>query len=236
MIAANPDKAAAYKSGKISAGAHPAETNELLEIAASLGRADANTGDERAVSWLRSFRETEVAAPEVEIAFARIAPFVYMRETPFNKLADERVRAELLRDWHRVSALAQGLSEIAGITAAEAGSGIVGLQADTQITLRSWLDDANLSAMAAPDILNALAAYKPNDLAQVLRKQLTAKDVIVRAIAATLLGDLPPSEASVAEKEGNLGLESWVSVLSRVPLSAICVRVGFPAGSRRSKS
>ena len=186
----------AYKSGKISAGAHPAETNELLEIAASLGRAAANTGDERAVSWLRSFRETEMTSPEVEIAFARIAPFVYMRETPFNKLADERVRAELLRDWHRVSALAQGLSEIAGITAAEAGSGIVGLQADTQITLRSWLDDANLSAMAAPDVLNALAAYKPNDLAQVLRKQLTAKDVIVRATAATLLGDLPPNEAT----------------------------------------
>ena len=113
----------AYKSAKISAGAHPAETNELLEIAASLGRAAANTGDERAVSWLHSFRETEVAAPEVEIAFARIAPFVYVRETPFNKLADERARAELLRDWHRVSALAQGLSEIAGITAAEAGSG-----------------------------------------------------------------------------------------------------------------
>ena len=186
----------AYKSAKASAAVHPAETNELLELAASLGHADANTGDERAVSWLRALRQTETSAPEVEIAFARIAPFVYVRETPFNKLADERVRAELLRDWHRVSAFAQGLSEIAGITAAEAGSGIVGLQADAQITLRSWLDDANLSPMAAPDVLNALAAYKPNDLAQVLRKQLTAKDVIVRATAATLLGDLPPSEAT----------------------------------------
>ncbi|HKC62954.1 MAG TPA: peptidylprolyl isomerase, partial [Pyrinomonadaceae bacterium] len=186
----------AYKSAKISAAVHPAETNELLEIAASLGRADANTGDERAVSWLRELRETADPAPEVEIAFARIAPFIYVRETPFNKLGDERARAELLRDWHRVSALAQGLSEIAGITAAEAGSGIVGLQADTQITLRSWLDDANLNPLAAPDVINALAAYKPNDLAQVLRKQLTAKDVIVRATAATLLGDLPPSEAT----------------------------------------
>ncbi|MDQ3819393.1 MAG: HEAT repeat domain-containing protein, partial [Acidobacteriota bacterium] len=186
----------AYKSAKVSAAVHPAETNELLEIAASLGRAAANTGDERAIAWLRGLRESEAAAPEVEIAFARIAPFVYVRETPFNRLADERVRAETLRDWHRASALAQGLSEIAGITAAEAGSGIVGLQADTQITLRSWLDDPNLNPLAAPDVMNALAAYKPNDLSQVLRNQLVAKDVIGRATAAGLLGDLEPSEAT----------------------------------------
>lgn len=185
-----------YKSAKTSAAVHPAETNELLEIAASLGRVIANKTDEHAISWLRTLRETETSAPEIEIAFAHIAPFVYVRETPFNRLADERVRAEVLRDWRRVSAMAQGLSEIAGITAAEAGSGIVGLQADTQITLRSWLDDANLSQMAAPDVLNALAAYKPNDLAQVLRKALSAKDPIVRATAAGLLGDLPPDEAT----------------------------------------
>ncbi|HYJ47704.1 MAG TPA: peptidylprolyl isomerase, partial [Pyrinomonadaceae bacterium] len=184
----------AYRAAKSGALAHPAETNELLEIAASLGRVLANTGDERAVAWLRAFRATETSAPEVEIAFAHIAPFVYVREAPFNRLSDEKFRAEVMRDWRRVSAMAQGLSEIAGVTAAEAGSGIVGLQADTQITLRSWLDDPNLSQMAAPDVLNALAAYKANDLAQVLRKQLGAKDIIVRATAAGLLGDLPPDE------------------------------------------
>src|SRR5437763_563357 len=88
----------------------------------------------------RSCGGTEQSAPEIEIAFAHIAAFVYVREAPFNRLSDERVRAEVLRDWRRVSALAQGLGEIAGVTATEAGSGIVGLQADTQITLRSWLD------------------------------------------------------------------------------------------------
>ena len=50
--------------------------------------------------------------------------------------------------------------------------------------------------MAAPDVMNALAAYKPNDLAQVLRKELSAKDAIVRATAAGLLGDLAPDEAT----------------------------------------
>jgi cyclophilin family peptidyl-prolyl cis-trans isomerase len=88
------------------------------------------------------------------------------------------------------------LSEIAGITAATAGSGIVGLQADAQITLRSWLDDPNLPALAAPDVLTALAAFKPNDLGQVLRKQMSAKDVVVRATAAGQLGDLAPDEAN----------------------------------------
>ncbi|MDT5122940.1 MAG: hypothetical protein QOC96_2422 [Acidobacteriota bacterium] len=186
----------AYRAAKTNTSAHPSEANELLEIAASLGRLLANTNDERAVTWLRSLRETENNAPEIEIAFARIAPFTYLRETPFTKLSDERYRTEVMRDWRRVSAMAQGLSEINGITAEKAGSGIVGLQADVQITLRSWLDDPNLNALAAPDVLNALAAFKPNDLADVLRKQLGAKDVIVRSTAAGLLGDLPPDEAN----------------------------------------
>ena len=185
-----------YRAAKTSVNAHPHEMSELLEIATGLGRVLANTNDERAVEWLRSIRETETSAPEIEIAFARIAPFTYLRETPFNKLADERFRANMMRDWRRVSALSQGLAEIAGISAAQAGSGIVGLQADAQITLRSWLDDANLPALAAPEVLNGLAAFKPNDLGQLLRKQMSAKDVIVRSTAAGQLGELAPDEAN----------------------------------------
>ena len=186
----------AYRAAKTGGVEHPRETNELLEIAASLGRLLANKSDERAVAWLRAFRETERGAPEIEIAFARIAPFLYLRETPFNKLSDERARAEMMRDWRRVSALAQGLSEVAKITAEAAGSGIVSLQADAQIILRSWVDDTNLPAHAAPDVLRALAAFKANDLNTVLRKQMAAKDVIVRATTAELLGELPSDEAN----------------------------------------
>ena len=186
----------AYHAAKTGGIERPRETNELLEIAASAGRLLANKSDERAISWLRAFRETERGTPEIEVAFARIAPFLYLRETPFNKLSDERLRAEMMRDWRRVSALAQGLSEVAGITAEAAGSGIISLQADAQIILRSWADDANLPAHAAPDVLRALAAFKPNDLATVLRKQMMAKDVIVRATAAELLGELPTDEAN----------------------------------------
>jgi cyclophilin family peptidyl-prolyl cis-trans isomerase/HEAT repeat protein len=186
----------AYRAAKMGGLDHPRETNELLEIATSLGRVLPNTNDESTITWLRAFRETEMAAPEVEIAFARIAPFTYLREKPFNKLSDERQRAEILRDWRRVSALAQALTEIAGITAEAAGSGIVSLQADAQITLRSWVDDPALAAQAAPDVLRSLAAFKANDLGTVLRKQMTAKDVIVRATAAELLGELQPDETN----------------------------------------
>jgi cyclophilin family peptidyl-prolyl cis-trans isomerase len=194
LLQRGSDLIPAYQSAKTNGSVHPRVVNEMLEIATSLGRVLVNTNDERAVAWLRSVREMETSAPEIEIAFARLAPFTYLRETPFNKLADERFRASLMKDWRRVSALSQGLSEIAGITATTAGSGIVGLQADAQITLRSWLDDPNLSAMAAPDVLTALAAFKPNDLGQLLRKQMSAKDVVVRATAAGQLGDLPPDE------------------------------------------
>ncbi|HKQ51781.1 MAG TPA: peptidylprolyl isomerase, partial [Pyrinomonadaceae bacterium] len=186
----------AHRAAKASAGAHPAETNELLEIATSLGRLLANTNDERAVAWLRTLREMETAAPEVETAFARIAPFTYLREAPFNKLSDERARAEMLKDWRRVAALSQALAEIAAVKAEAAGSGIVSLQADAQIILRSWIDDANLNPLAAPDVLRALAAFKAQDLAQVLRRQLAARDVIVRATAAELLGEIEPDESN----------------------------------------
>ncbi len=186
----------AHRAAKASAGAHPAQTNELLEVATSLGRLLANTNDERAVAWLRTLREMEPAAPEVETAFARIAPFTYLRGAPFNRLSDERVRAETLKDWRRVAALSQALAEIAAVKAEAAGSGIVSLQADAQIILRSWIDAPELNQMAAPDVLRALAAFKAQDLAQVLRRQLGARDVIVRATAAELLGEVEPDESN----------------------------------------
>ena len=188
---------AAYRAAKTSAASHPRETNEMLEIASALGRILANTGDARAVNWLREFREAEgTTAPEIEIAFAHIAPSIYLREKPFSKLSDEPVRARIHQDWRYLSSIAQGLGEVAAITAAEAGNGIIGLQADAQMVLRSLLDDAGLPPLAIPDMLRALAAFKASDLGEALRKQLGAKDVIVRATVAELLGGLPPDEAN----------------------------------------
>ena len=183
---------AAYRGTKARGVAHPSELNELLEIATALSRVLQNTGDTRAIEWLRELRDAQESVdPETEIAFARIAPSAYLRERPFNKLADEAARTWLFADWRRASSLAQGLNEIASITAEAAGNSVIGLQADAQLILRAMLSDARLPALAAPDVLRALAALKPTDLGEVLRGQMSANDVLVRATAAELLGGLP---------------------------------------------
>jgi cyclophilin family peptidyl-prolyl cis-trans isomerase/HEAT repeat protein len=188
---------APFRTAKAAGTQHPREAGELLEIAVALGRILANTGDARAVTWLKEFRTlTEWSEPEIETAFAHIAPAAYLREEPFTKLSDEQWRARLRGNWRVVSAVAQGLGEIGRIAVEEAGSGIVGLQADAQITLRSMLDDTSLPAVGVPDILRALAAFKPMDAGEVMRKQLGAKDPLVRAAAADLLGELGPDETS----------------------------------------
>jgi cyclophilin family peptidyl-prolyl cis-trans isomerase len=45
-----------------------------------------------------------------------------------------------------------------------------------------------------PEVLRAYASYKPKDLVEVLSTHLEEDDVVVRATAADLLGDLPASQ------------------------------------------
>ncbi len=194
---------AQYLASRAGNVAHPTETGELLEIATTLGRLLPNTGDERAVAWLRELRSSEGGRdPEIEIAFARIAPAIYLRESNPEKLGGSTARGGgngngvVGKDWRQLSGLAQGLGDFAATTAEAAGSTIVSLQADAQISLRSLVSDNTVPALAMPDILTALAAFKPNDLGEVLRKKLSDPDVIVRSTAAQLLGDLKPDEAN----------------------------------------
>src|SRR6185436_6301045 len=50
------------------------------------------------------------------------------------------------------------------------------------------------SEYAMPNVLRAYAAFKPDDLSEVLRAQLNEADVVVRGTAAELLGELEPAE------------------------------------------
>src|ERR1700749_5358280 len=88
--------------------------------------------------------------------------------------------------------MGQGLGEMASVTSAHVGKSVGSRQADSQIALRSLITSPNTPALAVPDLLRALAAFKPIDLAAVARAQLKADDVIVRATAAAILSDLPP--------------------------------------------
>jgi cyclophilin family peptidyl-prolyl cis-trans isomerase len=193
LVKRGEDLFAAYKSARAAATANPAEVNELLEIATTLGRVLPNTNDERAVGFLRQLREAGVVAAEVETALARIAPAQYVRD---RAVTDFVARVASVKDpnvtWQKVSAMGQGLGEMSGVTSAMVGNSVVSLQADAQLALRALVESKNTPALAVPDLLRALAAFKPLDLASIARAQLKADDVIVRSTAADILSELPP--------------------------------------------
>ncbi|HEX8353177.1 MAG TPA: peptidylprolyl isomerase, partial [Pyrinomonadaceae bacterium] len=188
---------AAYKSARVGGAANPPEVNELLEVATALGRVRQNSNDERTLTLLRAMRDAGVTAPEVETALARVAPSQYLRD---RGVADLVTRVSRQRDasvtWQKVSAVAQGLGEMAGVTSAQVGNSVVSLQADAQIALRTLVQSPNTPPSALPDLLRSLAAFKPPDLAAVARAALSADDVIARAAAADILSELPPDAES----------------------------------------
>lgn len=186
----------------------PAETNETLEIATTLGRLLAQKEDRPALAWLRKVSEAvDHSAPEFELAFVRIAPAVYIAEFGTETAARRKVQETILLNWRSASGIAAGLGEIAALPDSVKNKG--DLVASAESLLRAMLDYRNSglhintlvavhSEYAIPDVLRALAAFKPRDMSEVLRAQLNESDVVVRGTAADLLGDLPPSNETTS--------------------------------------
>ena len=182
----------------------PVELNEIFEIATTLGRLLAQKEDQKTITWLRELNKSLVhTAPEVEIAFVRIAPATYLAEFGTGDEARKKVQETILLNWRAAAGIAAGLGEIAELP--ETVPNKSELSATAQSLLRAMLDYRNSgltintlvavhSEYAIPDVLRALAAFKPQDLASVAIAQLKDSDVVVRGTAADLLGDLPPSE------------------------------------------
>ncbi len=197
---------AAYRRAKNSRtriAAHPVEMNELLELATTLGALLANTNDERAISWLGAMRRSEESrAPELEIAFARIAPAQYLRDSSVDSLPDPARGASVNSDWRAVASIAQGLGAIAaqasGTGENNNSSSATAVRADAVNRLRATTENTTTPALALPDVLTAFAAFKPDNLDVTLRKQLAANDFYVRATAANLLGELAASDANTS--------------------------------------
>ena len=159
------------------------DQNERLEIATTLGRLLPPKYDQPAIAWLRKANETlKHTAPEVEIALARIAPADY--------LSDLR-KSMNITDWRAAAAIANALGEIGGWP--DALKSQSDLAASAEALVRKLLAQTNID-YAIPDVLRALAAFKPKDLTQVLIAHLQKPDVIVRGTAADLLGEQPPSD------------------------------------------
>lgn len=183
----------------------PVEANEILEIATTLGRLLAQKEDQNAIGWLRKLSLAfSRSAPEVEIALVRIAPATYLSDlgsTPDQ--AKRKVQETILLNWRAASGLAAGLREFA--TLPDTVKNKTDLAAAAETLVRAMLDYRNSgltintlvavhSEYAVSDVLGALAAFKPQDLAALARAHLKESDVIVRGTAAGQLGDLPPSE------------------------------------------
>jgi cyclophilin family peptidyl-prolyl cis-trans isomerase/HEAT repeat protein len=180
--------------------------NELLEIATALGRIQQGTENEETVAWLNKVGERfGHQDPEIEIAAARVAPSAYLRRLGSGKEGRTNVQRMILLDWRSASSLAQALGEICALPeGAKNRSSLIGAAEDL---LRAMLDYRNSgltintlvavhSEYAIPEVLRALARSKPKDLAEILRSQLKESDVIVRATAADLIGELSPDPAN----------------------------------------
>jgi len=202
------------------------QVNEIFEIATSIGRVLPNSNDGRGISWLRKLRsEFALASPEVEIAFARIAPQAYQMESIGSTTralfsdpnASRQETTKAGEDWHGWANLGQGLGELASI---KTGNPILdtSLRDESSSLIHRFLTCpprlasepkfkpragdvvsvrcTPLQTMAVPDFLRAYAALKPQDLSEELRKNLNAEDVIVRATAAELLSEQPLAETN----------------------------------------
>ena len=191
--------------------ARPSELNEMLEIATALGVILRSQKSEKAIAWLKEVRKlVNTTSPVVEVAFARIHPPDYMSTVGPN-LTDGLAGQQ--------DSLAQGLSELA--TAKTGQPSLDGnLREFVSLFTRNALDCAPrkgrmppapsrvrpgmvltgmctpLNDFAVPDFLRTYAAVKPDDLSEKLRARLGNEDVVIRATAAELLGEQPPSEAN----------------------------------------
>jgi cyclophilin family peptidyl-prolyl cis-trans isomerase/HEAT repeat protein len=182
------------------------QANELLEIATVLGTLRKDANDERVVDWLRTIRPlTGSAAPEVEIALARIYPSLYLSQLGTGAAARRAVQEAILTNWRAASSVAQGLGEIAAIPDSTRENKITRAQAEELLQAMLNYRESGIviqtfvavhSEYAIPDVLQAYAAFKPKDLDGVLRKHLNEADVVVRGTAADLLGELPPEETN----------------------------------------
>ncbi|MBL8124133.1 MAG: peptidylprolyl isomerase [Pyrinomonadaceae bacterium] len=182
---------AAYSKAK-KPNFKPVEQNEFIEVAAALGRILANTDNERADKLFADFGKLDKGhTPEVYIARIRVGP----------KRGDGS--SPELTDWRQYSTLAQIVGEFAAIEPKSE----VGKQMKTEAPgiirpLAKAFAEADPATegkrmMAGPDALQAFARFKTDDLGEVLRTALKNKDVQMRATAAGLIADVPPTDENI---------------------------------------
>ncbi|MEK6301981.1 MAG: peptidylprolyl isomerase [Acidobacteriota bacterium] len=161
---------AAYRSFDRDKNGVPPQQTSLLLIATALG----NIKNPRALEFLKAFRFVEGklgSSPEAEIAAGKFGEAQFFETPDSVKLPGG--------DWKAMTAYAQGLGQLASPRAKS-----------VLLDLLAGRTYGKPDPRALPDILKALSAAKAEGVSGILLEHLRAEDVIVRATAATLLGEL----------------------------------------------
>lgn len=167
----------------------PAEHSEFVELATAIGQIIPNTYNEAAVELFRQFGKVDKGlTPEVYIARLRVAPGRGDDGKPdLSHWRQYRTLALLIGEWSTLE-----------VSREEA----VKMKAEAPDILRPLaqafaeadpMNDA-YTILAAPDVLQAYARFKKDDLGQLLRTALQNKSVQIRSTAADLIADLPPTK------------------------------------------
>lgn len=193
------------RRGRFLRGVSISEISELLEVATTLGRVAQNTGSKAIIDLLAASRlVASHRSPELEVAMARIAPQRYLDDPQMNPAVNALLTDN---DWRAWAAMAQGFAELANVKTDNAlldasikNEAIRILSDQISYQPQSIKPDSSgvlgkrdlpVPSLALADFLRAYAAFKPKDLEKVLQQHLKDSDVIVRATAAELIGELP---------------------------------------------
>jgi cyclophilin family peptidyl-prolyl cis-trans isomerase/HEAT repeat protein len=196
---------------KISKFAHPVETNELIMIAAVLGRLIPDSGNERAVKFLDELVKLDDAhTPEISIARMRVKPGDFTisptaLKTSWGLITTAQVGAVLAATFPRTAEI-QKMRTAAPILLRRMADRLstpysfaapTSFLATTDGRSTPYADEDKKNLMAAPEFIRAFAQFKTKDLDAFLRARLANNDVFVRTAAAELMAERPTSKENV---------------------------------------
>lgn len=168
------------------------QKTELLEIATAIGQLVPNSEDNSAVIFLNKLRMADsFSSAETEIALATVAPKAYV---------DSRTHTMLGYTDRRVtSAFAQGLAALAASTDESVKSAAIAKLSEYVKGMSTGVRPRYQSEMlkAVPDLQRTNAAFKPDNLDEILRGLLGNDDVNVRTTAAELIGRQPAKPENI---------------------------------------
>jgi cyclophilin family peptidyl-prolyl cis-trans isomerase/HEAT repeat protein len=171
----------------------PAILNEALEIVSAISRMIPASDDRQAIGFLSEVRVMcEGKCLETEIAYARISPSNYIRNSRgvIPEVTPPQVKLlpkwQQKVNWQMMANVAQGIGELSGSSQNK-------LAAERALRLAYLGIFAEHTPQAVPDILRSYAKFKSDDLEAILREYLASSDVFIRATAAELLAENFPT-------------------------------------------